>query len=312
MKTFETPKLNLVIIVGPTAVGKTELSIQLAKILDGEIISADSRLFYRGMNIGTAKPTKIEMNDIRHHLIDVADPDETWSLGQFKGAVDFLIREISQRDHLPILVGGTGQYIRAISDGWLPPEVIPNNILRGALEKMADNTSSERLHDQLRLLDPVAASIIDHRNIRRTIRALEVILQTGIPFSKQRTTTTSPYHCLFVGLMRPRVQLYERVDQRIELMFENGLLAEVEGLLRQGFTAHSPSMSAIGYREATSVLDGTMTLAQAKAEMKRLTRAFIRRQANWFKPEDPRIHWFDPNLDILDPIYDLVQQHLKT
>lgn len=311
MKISNTPKPNLLIILGPTAVGKTELSIKLAHTLNGEVISADSRLFYRGMNIGTAKPTKDEMDGIPHHLIDVAAPDETWSLSVFKENAERLIQEITARGHLPIFVGGTGQYIRAITDGWQPPTVTPNQRLREILEKMAADTSTLQLHNKLAVLDPAAAASIDHRNVRRTIRALEVILQTGELFSKQRNSDESAYNCIFIGLIRPRAELYQRVDQRIENMFEAGLLAEVEGLLRNGYSSDLPSMSAIGYREAILVLNGSISLDEAMSEMKRITRVFIRRQANWFKADDPTIHWFNPSSDSVETIRETILRDLK-
>lgn len=289
----------LVILVGPTAVGKTELSIQLAKRINGEIVSADSRLFYRGMDIGTAKPTLAERAGVPHHLIDIADPDEIISLAIFQQLARQAIAEIQHRGHLPILVGGTGQYIRAVVEGWSPPAVQPEARLRLVLEKMAAERGHQWLHDRLRSLDVQAAEKIDPRNVRRTIRALEVILLTGQPFSTQRQQGESPYNALTVGLSRPRPELYARVDARIEAMFASGLLEEVRSLLAKGYSPDLPAMSAIGYREAVRVVNGQMSVEQAKVEMRRATRVFIRRQANWFRPSDPGIHWFqagDPDV----------------
>ncbi len=183
----------LILIVGPTAVGKTEIAIQLAEKMNGEIISADSRLFYRGMDIGTAKPTLEEQARVPHHLIDVANPDETWSLAQFQQSAQAIIADIHARGKLPFLVGGTGQYVRAVSEGWSPPEVKPDERLRGELEKMRQEKGNSWLHEKLGLLDPEAAEKIDPRNVRRTIRALEVILTTGRRFSSQRGQAESPY-----------------------------------------------------------------------------------------------------------------------
>ena len=292
MKT-SSPEIPLIIIVGPTAVGKTQLSIQLAEQLNGEIVSADSRLFYRGMDIGTAKPSAAEMARVRHHLIDVADPDETWSLAIFQQAAHKVIEEIHARGKLALLVGGTGQYVRAVTQGWLPPEVRSDERLRLALERLAKQHDPYWLHDRLRRLDPPAADKIDARNLRRTVRALEVIFTTGQPFSSQRRLSVSPYRLVSVGLKRPRPELYQLVDQRIEAMFEKGLLDEVRRLLERGFSADLPTMSAIGYRECIQVLQGNMTLDEAKIQMKRLTRVFIRRQGNWFKEQDPEIKWFE-------------------
>ncbi len=288
-------KPPLLVLLGPTAVGKTALAVDLAGRLNGEIISADSRYFYRGMNIGAAKPTRQEMRGVPHHLIDVAEPDETWSLAQFQQAALTIISEIRARGRLPLLVGGTGQYIRAVTQGWTPPEVPPNPRLRSILEQLAQEHGPYWLHDKLKLLDPLAAERIDARNLRRSVRALEVIFSTGMPFSRQAGQSESPFALFQLGIIRPREELYRRVDARIESMFAQGFLEEVRGLLEKGFSPDLPSMSAIGYREAASVLRGEMSLEEAKIQMKRITRIFVRRQSNWFKADDPQIHWF--NLD---------------
>jgi tRNA dimethylallyltransferase len=287
-------KPPLIAIIGPTAVGKTELSLQLAEHFNGEIISSDSRLFYRGMNIGTAKPSAKEMARVSHHLIDVSNPDETWSLGQFQKTASKIIEDIVARGKLPFLVGGTGQYFRAVTEGWLPPEVKADKRLRGELERMKEERGAEWLHAKLATLDSVAAEKIDYRNVRRTIRALEVILTTGKRFSSQRKQSgKSPYNLLTIGLKRPRPELYERVDLRIEQMFAAGLLDEVQNLLDAGHASELPSMSALGYRQCVAVLNGKMSQDEAIVQMKRVTRVFVRRQANWFKDDDERIKWFD-------------------
>jgi len=286
-------KQPLILLVGPTASGKTELSLRLARRLKGEIVSADSRLFYRGMNIGTAKPSPAERALVPHHLIDVANPDETWSLAVFQQAAREAIAGIQNRKHLPFLVGGTGQFIRALTEGWTPPTVQPNENLRRALEKMKDEMGGYWLHEKLSLLDPQAAQKIDPRNERRTIRALEVILSTGQTFSAQRNRSDLPFDLITIGLKRPRVELYQRIDERIETMFATGFLEEVRKLLEQGYSPNLPTMSAIGYREAVMVLRGEMSEEEAKQHMRRLTRIFVRRQANWFKESDPSITWFE-------------------
>jgi len=285
-------KLPLILIVGPTAVGKTELAIQLAERLNGEIVSADSRLFYRGMDIGTAKPTRQEQARVPHHLIDIANPDEILSLAVFQQKAREAIAGIHTRNKIPLLVGGTGQYVRAVTEGWTPPGVEPDERLRRELEKQKEEKDIYWLHEKLRSLDPLAAEKIDARNYRRTIRALEVILTTGRKFSEQRGQSASPYHLLTAGLTRPRPELYERVDQRIEGMFANGFLDEVKGLLAKGYSPSLPTMSAIGYRECIRIVNGQLNEEQAKAEIRRATRIFVRRQANWFKESDPNIKWF--------------------
>jgi tRNA dimethylallyltransferase len=288
----QTKKLPLILIVGPTAVGKTELAIQLAERLNGEIVSADSRLFYRGMDIGTAKPTRDEQSRVPHHLIDIAAPDEILSLAVFQQRALEVIADIHTRNKFPFLVGGTGQYVRAVSEGWTPPEVQPDERLRSELERMKEERGVYWLHEKLRGLDPVAAEKIDARNYRRTIRALEVIMTTGYRFSEQRGQSESPYYLIAIGLTRPRVELYERVDQRIDAMFAGGFLEEIRSLLAKGYAPSLPTMSAIGYREGIKVIRGEISEEQSKAEMRRITRVFVRRQANWFKETDPNIKWF--------------------
>jgi tRNA dimethylallyltransferase len=285
-------KPPLVLIVGPTAVGKTEIAIQLAERLDGEIVSADSRLFYRGMDIGTAKPTHEEQARVPHHLLDIADPDEILSLAVFQQRANEVIADIHTRKKLPLLVGGTGQYIRAVTEGWTPPEVIPNERLREELENVKEDKGIYWLYENLKTLDPVAAEKIDPRNFRRTIRALEVIMTTGKKFSEQRGQMDSPYALITIGLTRPRPELYGRVDARIESMFANGFLEEVEGLLKKGYSPALPTMSAIGYRECVAVLEEKIAVEEAKQLIGHATRVFVRRQANWFKESDPNIAWF--------------------
>jgi len=304
-------KPPLILIVGPTAVGKTELAIQLAERMDGEIVSADSRLFYRGMDIGTAKPTREEMARVPHYLIDIADPDQTLSLAVFQQKATTIIADIHARKRLPFLVGGTGQYVRAVTQGWTPPEVEPDERLRAELEREKEERGIYWLHDKLKNLDAEAADKIDARNYRRTIRALEVILTTGRKFSEQRGQGESPYHLITVGLMRPRVELYARVDQRIDTMFENGFLDEVKNLLVQGYSPSLPTMSAIGYRECVRVVNGELNEEQAKAEIRRATRVFVRRQANWFKESDPNIKWFSIEEGVVDRIETCITDVLR-
>ena len=304
-------KLPLILIVGPTAVGKTELAIQLAERLNGEIVSADSRLFYRGMDIGTAKPTPEEMARVPHHLIDIADPDEILSLAIFQQKATEIIADIHTRNKLPFLVGGTGQYIRAVIQGWSPPEVEPDERLRTELEEQKNKNGIYWLHDKLKRLDPAAAEKIDARNYRRTIRALEVILTTARKFSEQRGQSESPYHLITIGLMRPRAELYERVDKRIDLMFANGFLDEVKGLLAKGYSPSLPTMSAIGYRECVRVIQGELNEEQAKAEIRHATRVFVRRQANWFKESDPNIKWFQVKEGVAEEIESFIKNTLS-
>jgi tRNA dimethylallyltransferase len=289
----------LIVVLGPTAVGKTEAAIQLAEKVNGEIVSADSRLLYRGMDIGTAKPSGEQLSRVSHHLIDVANPDEIWSLATFQQAADKGIREIHKRGKLPILVGGTGQYLRAILEGWLPPKIAAQPRLRVALERWAGELGKEEFHRRLATVDADAAARIDARNQRRTLRALEVVFATGRRFSEQRKKADSEYKVLQIGLTRPRAELYARIDQRIQHMLDEGWSGEVKALLAKGYSADLPSLSAIGYRQLIDHVNGKMSLEEAIEDIKRATRLFVRRQANWFKPSDPRIQWVEasrPNL----------------
>ena len=300
----------LVVILGATAVGKTEISLQLAECFGGEIVSADSRLLYRGMDIGTAKPSIAERSRTPHHLIDVVDPDQVWSLGTYKLEAQRVIDEVQARGSLPFLVGGTGQYMRAVIQGWTIPAVKPQARLREALFAWTEEIGSAGLHERLACLDPEAADRIDYRNLRRTIRALEVIFCTGKRFSEQRRKEPSRYNSLQLGLHRPRDELYARVDARIESMLEAGLVSEVRNLLEQGYSPDLPTLSAIGYHEIISHLAGEITLDEAVQEIQRNTRTFVRRQANWFKPDDPNIHWFKVGAETLSEMSEMIGKWL--
>jgi tRNA dimethylallyltransferase len=304
--TKQNSLIPLVVIIGPTAVGKTEISIQLAERFNGEIVSADSRLFYRGMNIGTAKPTIEDRLRVTHHLIDVANPDEIWSLALFQTEANKAIRDIHLKQHLPFLVGGTGQFIRSIIEGWSVPPVEPNPRLREALTLWSKNIGPTQFHNKLTILDPQAARSIDPTNVRRTIRALEVIYSTGIRFSEQKKSGDIHYHSLILGLTCSRVDLYQRIDERISSMIEAGFVEEVQRLLDQGYSAELPTMSAIGYREIVSFIQGKISLDDAITLMKRRTRDFVRRQANWFKESDPQINWFTTGKETVDAMGELI------
>jgi tRNA dimethylallyltransferase len=292
----------LIVVVGPTAVGKTELSVQLAERIGGEIVSADSRLFYRGMDIGTAKPTLAVRARVPHHLIDVADPDETWSLSLFQNNARKVISEIYRRQRIPILVGGTGQYVHAITEAWDIPAQQPDLALRNVLMVWESQIGEEGLYRRLEIIDPEAASHIDPRNVRRTVRALEVIFHTGKRFSEQRKKGNVPYSIIQIGLTRPRSELYQRIDARVDKMIADGLVQEISGLLAKGYSRDLPTLSAIGYREIIAYFDGKLTLEEAVVLIKRATRQFVRRQANWFKESDPNIFWFQMRDDTLNAV----------
>lgn len=281
--------------------GKTALSLHLAEALDGEIISADSRSFYRGMDIGTAKPTPEERGRVPHHLIDIADPDETVGLAEYQDLAYASIDDVLARDRLPLLVGGTGQYVQAVVEGWRIPRVAPHEQLRETLEDMADQKSPYALHDWLKRLDPPAADDIHPHNVRRVVRALEVCLVTGRPISEQQGKDPPPYDILQIGLTMDRDKLYERADRRLETMIEEGLLDEVRALLKEGYDWDLPSMSAVGYAEFETVFDGRSlgqpvegeALQTAIADIRSSLHRFIRHQYNWFSLDDPDIRWFD-------------------
>jgi tRNA dimethylallyltransferase len=281
----------LVAIIGPTAVGKTEAGIAVAEALEGEIVSADSRLIYRGMDIGTAKPNPEQLSRVPHHLIDIAEPEESWSLAQFKQAADDAITGVHERNRLPLLVGGTGQYVSAILEGWIPPPRSVDDSLRNTFENYAAENGPLALHTKLEAVDPQSARTIEPANVRRVARALEVYEVTGIPLSEQRRSNPPDYRILRLGLNLPRAELYGRIDDRIDQMLERGLVDEVQALLDRGIEPDHPPMSAIGYRQIGDYLSGNGTLEEAVAEMHRLTRQFVRRQANWFKEDDPEIEW---------------------
>ena len=283
----------VIFIVGPTASGKTNLSIQLATILNTEIISADSRYFYRMMDVGTAKPDSNEMANIKHHMIDIANPDETISVAVFKQKLTEIIAKLHQESKIPIVVGGTGQYIHAILHNWEMPELASDQELRKYLENYAESFGKLKLYEFLQKVDPEAANIIDYRNLRRTVRAIEVMLKTGHRFSEQRRKQASIYNPKIIGIQWDRDVLYQRIDNRIEKMIENGVVEEVRKLLDLGYSADLPSMSAIGYRELAGYIHGKNTLDEAIILMKRNSRTYVRRQANWFKAKDPNIKWFE-------------------
>lgn len=284
---------SLLVVAGPTAVGKTALSLDLAEALNGEIVSADSRQVYAGMDIGTAKPTPDERGRVPHHLFDIKRPDEPISLGEYLHLAYLAIDEIHRRGRLPLLVGGTGQYVAAVVEGWQVPEVEARPELRAEYEAMAAQQGKEAVYARLVEVDPDSAARIDPRNLRRVIRALEVTLAAGKPFSELRVKQPPPYRIVQIGLTRPRPILYERADARIERMFAAGFVAEVERLLAAGYTPDMSSFGSLGYREVAGYLAGEYDLAVTKELLRRHTRQFIRRQYNWFSLDNPAFTWFD-------------------
>lgn len=288
---------RVVAIVGPTAVGKTALSLELAARFDGEIVSADSRQIYCGMDIGTAKVTGDERARVKHHLIDVVRPDESLTLAQFRDMATAALNDIWSCGRLPFLVGGTGLYVRALLEGWAVPEVPPNEALRKRLYARAEREGAESLHRELEEIDPGAAEAIDARNVRRVVRALEVCIETGRRISDLQTREDPNYATLWLGLTMPRTRLYNRIDERVDRMVDTGLVDEVRGLLEQGYSQDMPAMSGLGYRQIAAYLQGACTLDEAVVLIKRQTRRFVRQQYNWFRLDDSRIHWLDASDD---------------
>lgn len=288
-------KQPLIILAGPTAVGKTGLSIALAKALDGEIISADSMQVYRGMDIGTAKIRPEEMQGIPHHLIDILEPQEEFNVVSFAKRGKKAISEIAARGKLPIVVGGTGFYIQALLYEIDFTDTDEDKSYRRTLERLADTEGAAALHRLLQKVDPKAAAEIHPNNRKRVIRALEFYEKSGKRISEhneEQRQKSSPYQACFFVLTDDRKRLYERIDQRVERMLAEGLIEEVAGLMQEGCTRSMVSMQGLGYQEIAAYLDGEIPLEDAIYLIKRDTRHFAKRQLTWFKRE-PEVVWVD-------------------
>jgi len=289
--TGEAP--DLIAIIGPTAAGKSAQAMMLAPQVNGEIVSADSRHIYRRMDIGTNKPTPEEQRRVRHHLIDLREPHECFSLGEYVELAWAAIADIRARGKVPLLVGGTGQYVRAVLRGWRVPPVPPHNDLREKWTRYAHERGSSALFAELAARDPDAAQAIDPRNTRRVVRALEVMEVTGQRWSELQRRERLPLRAEVIYVNLPRSELYARADARLVRMIEQGWLAETQALLdffaQQGLDADAalclPSMSALGYREMATVALGRATLDQAIEAIKRATRRLIRMQDTWFRKD---------------------------
>jgi tRNA dimethylallyltransferase len=282
---------RLVAIVGPTASGKSAMAQELALRLGGEIVNGDSRQIYRGMDIGTAKPSTEERRRVRHHLFDIVDPAETYSLALYKRDALAALEAIWQRDNFAWVVGGTGQYLWALLEDWQVPEVAPDAALRAELTAFAEREGHHALHARLEAVDPVAAARIDARNVRRVARAIEVFEHTGVPISTWQERRQPEFEHLLFGVDVPREVLDERIGRRVDEMFAAGFVDEVRGLLDAGIPADAPTMSSIGYAEIVRYLRGETTLEQAVEDTKRATRRLARRQMQWFRRDDRRITW---------------------
>jgi tRNA dimethylallyltransferase len=284
-------KQKVIAIVGATATGKTALAIELARLLGGEFeaVNADSRQVYRYMDVGTAKPTAAEREALPHRLIDIVDPDEEFSLGRWLQLAKEALDEVWEQGSVPIVVGGTGQYVWALLEGWRVPRVPPQEELRREMEARPP----EDLLAELRRVDPESQEFIEPKNVRRVIRALEVYYATGKPLSHWRTKDAPRFESLVIGLQMAREALYERIDARVEAMMASGFPEEVRGLVDRGYGCELSSMSGIGYRELCAHLGGEMALDEAVARTKTGTHRLARHQNTWFKAGDERIRWIE-------------------
>jgi tRNA dimethylallyltransferase len=288
------PLDKIVVVCGPTASGKSELALRLAKGLDAEIVNADSMQIYRGLDIGTAKPSLEQQASVRHHLIDVADPEQLFSAADFADAADKTIKDIISRGKRVIIAGGTGLYIRALIHG-LADLPSGGGEHRAALQLEAERRGKEAMLEKLRIIDPVIAAGLHPNNLVRILRALEVYLMTGVPLSryqKEHGFSASRYSVCQIGITVDRRLLYDRIDERVEQMMDSGLLAEVEGLLASGYGRDLKPMRSIGYKEAAAHLSGELSREEAVRLIKRDTRHYAKRQLTWFKA-DKNIMWFE-------------------
>ncbi|MFH1927295.1 MAG: tRNA (adenosine(37)-N6)-dimethylallyltransferase MiaA [Chloroflexota bacterium] len=297
----------LIVVLGPTAVGKTELATRLGEALGAEIVSADSRQVYKYMDIGTAKPTPAQRRRVRHHLVDVVDPDEEYTLAQYHEMAYAAIDGLHAQGKLPLLVGGTGLYVRAVVEGWTVPRAKPDQELRARLYAKAEQEGADAVHAELLSIDPVAAARIDARNVRRVIRALEVYITTGIPISELQKKHLPHYRVLRIGLTVARERLYQRIDERVDGMMAAGLLEEVRGLVALGYGYSLPSMSGLGYRQLGLYLRGEVSLDEAVHLIKRNTRRFVRQQYSWFRLSDESIQWYDVDSDCYGEVCALIR-----
>lgn len=300
----------VIVIIGPTAVGKTELSLGLCERFNGEVVGADSRQIYRQMDICTAKPTATEMARVPHHLIDICDPDEPFSLAEYQKRAYATIDDIHARSKIPFVVGGTALYVRAVVEGLRLPEVPPNPALRAELEQYLTDNGRDALFQWLAEVDPATASVIDGKNPRRVLRALEIFLITGQPKVVLEGAAPPPYRILQIGIDREREQLYARADRRIDQMIEAGIIAETEALLAAGYYPPLPSITSLGYRELIDYLEGNLSFDAAVERFKTETHRFIRHQYTSFRKMKDVI-WFDLNADPLAAIEERVATFLE-
>ena len=299
----------LVVLLGPTAVGKTLLSLGLCERFGAEVIGADSRQIYQGMDIGTAKATAAEQASAPHHLIDLCAPDAPFTLAHYQRLAYYTIDDIQGRGKLPLLVGGTALYIRAVVEGLRIPEVPPNPAVRAELEALLASAGREALFSRLQQLDPATAATIDRQNPRRLLRALEIVISTGQSKVALEGAEPPPYRILQIGLDRERSILYERINLRVEQMMAAGLIAETEQLLAKGYRPPLPAITSLGYREIIAYLAGELGLATAMEKIKTETHRYVRHQYTWFR-KMTEIVWFDLDQQPPEAIYARVAHFL--
>ncbi|CAM4430821.1 tRNA dimethylallyltransferase [Paenibacillus endophyticus] len=287
-------KQPLLVLIGPTAVGKTRMSLDIAKMWDAEIISGDSMQVYRGMDIGTAKIPIDEREGIPHHLIDIMEPDIPYSAADFQAGATSAIEQIAARGHLPFIVGGTGLYVESVCYQFQFADIGSDEAFRQEQERYAAENGAEMLHARLAAIDPPAAERLHPNDLRRVIRALEVFHMTGQTFSEQQAgqSKVSPYELCIIGLTMDRAELYRRIEQRVDLMMEQGLVEEVRLLLEREMPPAAVAMQGLGYKEIAEYLQGNCTLEAAVERLKRDTRRFAKRQLSWFRHMND-IHWID-------------------
>lgn len=288
-------RIKIIVIGGPTATGKTKLSVELAKACNGEIVSADSVQIYKKLDIGSAKPTKDEMENIPHHMIDILEPFESFSVADFVLRAKEEIKEISSRGKLPIVVGGTGLYISSLVDNVNFSEAETDYTLREELNKKAIEIGAEALHEELCKIDPDAAENIHPNNTKRVVRALEIYYQTGKTMTEHNKASKlipSPYDAKMYALTSEREIIYDRINKRVDVMVECGLFGEVENLLKSGITKDMQSMQGIGYKEIVSYFENEITKDEAIEAVKQNSRRYAKRQLTWFN-RDERYKWLD-------------------
>jgi tRNA dimethylallyltransferase len=302
----------LVALVGPTAVGKSKLGISIAERFNGEIVNADSRQIYKYMDIGTAKPGGAERKAIQHHMLDIILPDQPYSLAMFHEAAFGCITNIQEAGRLPVLVGGSGQYVWSVLEGWSIPAVAPDAVFRECLERRAESEGVSSLYRELENIDPASAARMLPHNLRRIIRALEIYDKTGKLPSSLREKRGLPYPVMVIGLTAKREHLYNLIDSRVDRMIAAGFEEEVQHLLDMGYHRDLASMSSLGYRQMADHLAGSISLQEAVQTIKYETHRFARNQNAWFRNTDGRIQWFETGDGLMEKTTEATRGFLRT